>query len=258
MTKLLFCYLCDACDIAGVWEVNRRTAEFELGAPIDWDAALRRLGDRIEVIAGGRKWRIVKFIQFQYPKGLHPECRPHRAVLNLLARHGIDAGPGGAVEPCSIQGHGKGSDGLGYGTRQGQGQGQGLSGGCRGDLDPEDITTPRPGDPPYRSEILTRTPTWPEWHSTHAKIRVDSADRDTWAAALRLWGAEALGAAYDACLADAEAYAVNNGRPKDRARVYLDRVMAWLPTRFALTADDYRRAGMPVPANLRDDHAQTA
>lgn len=88
-TKLLFCYLCDACDLAGVWEVNRRAAEFDLCAKVDWDAAMRQLGDRIEVIAGGRKWRLVKFIKFQYPKGLVPECPAHQAVIRKLRDHGI-------------------------------------------------------------------------------------------------------------------------------------------------------------------------
>lgn len=86
--KQLWTYLCDKCDNAGVWNVNGRLAEFHIGMHVDWPGALKAFGDRIQVLADGRKWHLVKFVAFQYPSGLGIS-NPHKQVIRLLASHGI-------------------------------------------------------------------------------------------------------------------------------------------------------------------------
>ena len=89
--KLLWLYLVDNCDAAGVWAINQRLAEFEIGERFDMAEALVAMAGRVVALDGGRKWHLVKFIQFQYPHGLSPTSHPHRAVLRLLANHGLPA-----------------------------------------------------------------------------------------------------------------------------------------------------------------------
>jgi hypothetical protein len=89
--KLVWLYLLDRCDNAGVWEPNKRLANFTIGRDIDWPEVERLLtvGARIEVLPDG-KWHVCKFVVFQYGK-LSKECAPHRQVLRLIERHGLHA-----------------------------------------------------------------------------------------------------------------------------------------------------------------------
>lgn len=62
--KLFYIYILDRCDIAGVWKLNKKMAEFCIGCSIDTDDFLKIANDRIKVF--GDKWLIKKFIEFQY------------------------------------------------------------------------------------------------------------------------------------------------------------------------------------------------
>ena len=110
VNKLLWLYLVDNCDNAGVWVVNKREAEFHLNEKIDWDNALSFFDGRIEWL-GDSKWYIVKFISFQYPSGLSEKSAPHRQVLRVLKSHGLD--PNGRVVgslPSRLGGRAKDKD----------------------------------------------------------------------------------------------------------------------------------------------------
>jgi hypothetical protein len=89
--KLVWLYLLDRCDNAGVWEPNKRLANFTIGRDIDWPEVERLLtvGQRIEILSDG-KWHVCKFVVFQYGQ-LSKECAPHRQVLRLMERHGLHA-----------------------------------------------------------------------------------------------------------------------------------------------------------------------
>ena len=86
-TKLAFWYITEKCDVAGVWDPNKRMANFCFGRDIDWDVVEREMGERLKILPSG-KWQLVKFIPFQYGK-LSPDCVPHRNVFALIERHGI-------------------------------------------------------------------------------------------------------------------------------------------------------------------------
>lgn len=90
--KMFWLYLCDRCDGAGVWDPDHAAARFVLGMRYQPDDAVAAFKDRIQVLANGR-WLLTKFIDFQYPGGLAPACRPHRAVIDLCIKHGIDHEP---------------------------------------------------------------------------------------------------------------------------------------------------------------------
>ncbi|MDR0330163.1 MAG: hypothetical protein LBH93_00425 [Chitinispirillales bacterium] len=85
--KCLWKYICDKCDCAGVWKVNQKLAEFQIGCKFDWAKAENQFAGRTKPISAD-KWLIVKFIDFQYGT-LSPECRPHIPVFKALEEHGL-------------------------------------------------------------------------------------------------------------------------------------------------------------------------
>lgn len=102
-TKLAWLYLCDTCDAAGVWVVDPEGLYFETGLAPDYALANIRaaLGDRIRVLSAER-WHLVKFVEFQYPKGLNPKSDAQRKVIELLEKHSLrlpdlGGGVGGVV-----------------------------------------------------------------------------------------------------------------------------------------------------------------
>jgi hypothetical protein len=100
--KLFWIYICDKADLAGVWKVHKRLAEASLGGPVDLAEALALFGPkRIQVMAGGERWRVLKFVEFQYGK-ISSKNPLHKAVSKILEGYELDtptqplpSGPGG-------------------------------------------------------------------------------------------------------------------------------------------------------------------
>lgn len=86
--KVLWQYVTDQCDQAGVWVLNRKMAEFSIGAPLDWSAAFEAFAGRVVLIDNGRKWWVRRFVEFQYGR-LSRDCKPHLPIIALLEKHGI-------------------------------------------------------------------------------------------------------------------------------------------------------------------------
>lgn len=84
--KLLFQWLLDNCDHAGVIEPDLELATFQIGLPMGKDT-LSEIGDRIKQISN-TKWLLVKFIEFQYGE-LSPTCKGHNPVFASLSKHGL-------------------------------------------------------------------------------------------------------------------------------------------------------------------------
>lgn len=89
--KLLWVYICDNCDNAGIWDCDKELASFQIGTPIDWNEALSTFNanprePRVTVIDD--KWWLVSFIDFQYGT-LSEDCKPHIAVLGTLKKRGL-------------------------------------------------------------------------------------------------------------------------------------------------------------------------
>lgn len=85
--KLLWLYICDDCDHAGIWQVDLEVAQIRIGEPIDKDQAINVFGDKIVIFDNGNKWFIPSFIEFQYPSGLNPENRAHNSTIILLEKY---------------------------------------------------------------------------------------------------------------------------------------------------------------------------
>jgi hypothetical protein len=86
--KLLWSWILDRCDNAGIIDPDIDLASFQIGYqyPID---TLSKFDGRVVQIECG-KWFIPKFIQFQYGE-LSTDCRAHKPVFQSLEKHGINA-----------------------------------------------------------------------------------------------------------------------------------------------------------------------
>jgi hypothetical protein len=119
--KLLWFYILDDCDMAGIWQPDFEVAEIRIGERVTSARAIELFGDRIKIFDNGTKWFIKDFIQFQYGE-LKATNRMHNAVISTLKKNNLDF-TDGASEPLPRgQGQGQGQ-GKGQGIRQGQGQG---------------------------------------------------------------------------------------------------------------------------------------
>ena len=85
--KMAIMYLFAKCDAVGVWVPNFKLADFQLKATVDWDGLLGKCNGNIRVLEGG-KWFLPDFVTFQYGE-LDEGCRPHRAYIALLEKHGL-------------------------------------------------------------------------------------------------------------------------------------------------------------------------
>ena len=86
--KLLWIYILDDCDHAGIWEVDMEVAQLRIGEPLEEQKALELFKGNLVVIKGGDKWFIPDFITFQYGE-LNPNSRVHKSVLDLLEKNAI-------------------------------------------------------------------------------------------------------------------------------------------------------------------------
>ena len=115
--KLLWLYILDDCDHAGIWQVDFEVAQIRIGEKVNEDDAIKFFGDRIEVFHDGAKWFIPDFIEFQYGN-LSEKNRMHLSVITLLQKNQV-----GAYKPLTRgQGYGYGQ---GEGTSKEQGEGKG-------------------------------------------------------------------------------------------------------------------------------------
>lgn len=92
LMKILWLYMLDTCDHAGVWKVNFKLASYSIGTVLDRQSAIKALGDRIQVVSLD-KWHIPKFITYQQKGALNPANNAHKGIINLLEYHKIQTSP---------------------------------------------------------------------------------------------------------------------------------------------------------------------
>ncbi len=108
--KLLWVYLTDNCDQAGVIEIDWELATFQIGTRVcakDLDA----FEGRVATLPKDKLW-IRTFVQFQYGK-ISRECKPHNPVFAALDRHGLTEAD--LTEPLvetGVDGETKGNESL--------------------------------------------------------------------------------------------------------------------------------------------------
>jgi hypothetical protein len=86
--KLLWIYILDECDHAGIWHVEIDVACARLGIEISGPDAVEKFGDHIVPFDNDEKWFIPDFIEFQYGE-LKPENRAHKSVIDLLNKYSL-------------------------------------------------------------------------------------------------------------------------------------------------------------------------
>lgn len=87
--KLLWLYLVDKCDHAGVYKHSQRLEKCCLSESYDWEMVIESFGNRIVKISD-TKYFIPKFLKFQYPAGLNSQKPSIIGVRKLLKEHGLD------------------------------------------------------------------------------------------------------------------------------------------------------------------------
>lgn len=86
--KLLWIYILDECDHAGIWQVDLDVAQLKIGETLEIESALYFFGDKISVIDGGQKWFINDFIDFQYGE-LNPANKVHNSAIKILNKYNL-------------------------------------------------------------------------------------------------------------------------------------------------------------------------
>jgi hypothetical protein len=89
--KLLWMYILDDCDHAGIWHVDFEVARIRVGEKVEIDKALALFGERIHALEKS-KWFIPDFIKFQYGE-LSEKNRAHLSVINVLKKHKVFTSP---------------------------------------------------------------------------------------------------------------------------------------------------------------------
>lgn len=86
--KLVWIYLCDNCDHAGIWDVNWGLMSYHLNAPRYElkDSVTRELKDKVAFLSDTKIF-LPSFIEFQYGE-LNPGNRVHLSVINRLKKEG--------------------------------------------------------------------------------------------------------------------------------------------------------------------------
>jgi len=86
--KLLWLYILDDCNHAGIWDTDFEVASIRIGSKINPIEAAKIFESQIKIFDEGNKWFIPKFIDFQYGT-LNENSRPHQAVIKLLDKHNV-------------------------------------------------------------------------------------------------------------------------------------------------------------------------
>lgn len=87
--QLLWVFMLDTCDCAGVWKDQFRRFEFITGLKIDQADFLNVFNDRV-IDIGNRSYFIPKFIRFQYTELSPHKNAAHRGVVKVLIYNGIE------------------------------------------------------------------------------------------------------------------------------------------------------------------------
>lgn len=86
--KLLWQWLLDNCDNAGVIDFDTEAATFDIGETID-EKHLSEIASRLQRLGNGKFW-IKRFIPYQYGPSLSISSVPHVRVIELLSYHGLN------------------------------------------------------------------------------------------------------------------------------------------------------------------------
>ena len=119
--KLFWIWLCDNCDNAGIWERDDELFKFFTGVDVEVEDLIEELGDRIETLEDGRII-LSKFVLFQQGGMLQEAKAPHRQIIRLLEKNGLEQRESGEIRKVNgtlTEGLAKGNDNLTKGLPKG-------------------------------------------------------------------------------------------------------------------------------------------
>jgi len=87
--KLLWFYILDDCNHAGIWEVDLEVASIRVGFDLSHDNLPSSFGEKVISFDNGDKWFIAEFIDFQYGE-LNPNSNVHKSVIALLEKYNLE------------------------------------------------------------------------------------------------------------------------------------------------------------------------
>ena len=87
--KLLWFYVLDDCNHAGIWDVDIEVASIRVGEELIYDMLPQAFLDKIVIFDNGDKWFIPEFIDFQYGE-LNPNSNVHKSVIALLEKYNLE------------------------------------------------------------------------------------------------------------------------------------------------------------------------
>lgn len=90
--KLLWLYICDDCDHAGIWQVDWEVAQIYIGEALDYEKAVEIFAGRVIPFDENTKWFIPSFLEFQYPGELNEKNKVHNSVISTLNKYGLIQG----------------------------------------------------------------------------------------------------------------------------------------------------------------------
>lgn len=88
--KCAWNFICDECDVAGVWAIDDDAMSFYIGRQIDLKAFFDAVNqDKIRVeFLDSTKIFIPGFVEFQYGE-LSEFCKPHKKIISLLKKYNL-------------------------------------------------------------------------------------------------------------------------------------------------------------------------
>ena len=86
--KLLWLYMLDDCNHAGIWDIDLEVASIRIGLDVDIDD-LKKFQDKIVIFDNNEKVFIPDFIDFQYGE-LNPNSNVHKSVIALLDKYNLE------------------------------------------------------------------------------------------------------------------------------------------------------------------------
>lgn len=95
--KLLWFYILDDCDHAGIWQIDMEVACIRIGEKVTLDCAIEVFEGRAILIDSGKLF-IPDFINFQYGQ-LNPANRLHASVISILKKFNLYDSEQGAIKP---------------------------------------------------------------------------------------------------------------------------------------------------------------
>ena len=87
--KLLWFYILDDCNHAGIWEVDIDVASIRVGIDLSYDNLPSLFGEKVISFDNGDKWFIPDFIEYQYGE-LNQNSNVHKSVINLLNKYNLE------------------------------------------------------------------------------------------------------------------------------------------------------------------------